>query len=108
MGISPKVLQALLAAYLSSGLALGQSNAHPLSFEAAEIKMNKSGQGGMPKILPSGQIEALNETLIELIMGAYAVSDNRIVGGPAWRNKDRFDLIAKAAPNSTLDAIRKM
>jgi uncharacterized protein (TIGR03435 family) len=108
LGISPSVLRALLAAYLSSGLARGQSNAQPLSFEAAEIKLNKSGRGGVPKILPSGEIEALNETLIQLIMGAYGVSDNRIIGGPAWRNKDRFDLIAKAAPNSTLDAIRKM
>jgi uncharacterized protein (TIGR03435 family) len=108
LGISPNVLRVLLAAYLSSGLARSQSTAQPLSFEAAEIKLNKSGRGGMPKILPSGQIEASNETLIELIMGAYAVPENRIIGGPAWRNKDRFDLIAKAAPNSTLDAIRKM
>ena len=47
-------------------------------------------------------------TLKQLIMGAYNVLDDRVLGGPAWINSDEFDLIAKAPPNSTIDDIRKM
>jgi uncharacterized protein (TIGR03435 family) len=98
----------LVAVYLLPGFAFGQSNSPPLSFEAAEIQPNKSGQLEAAQILPSGQVVMRYSTLKQFIMGAYNLLEDRITGGPDWIKTDEFDLVAKAPPNSNIDDIRKM
>src|SRR4051812_10798900 len=74
-----------------------QSTAGLPQFEVATIKPNKSGDGRvMMQIQPGGRMNATNVTLRMLIRNAYQLQDFQIVGGPAWLNDDRFDLVAKA------------
>ena len=66
-------------------------------FEVASIR--EGGTPGTPplvSVLPGGRLSAPNATLRELIRSAYAVEDNRILGGPAWMGQARFALEAKA------------
>jgi uncharacterized protein (TIGR03435 family) len=70
-------------------------------FEAATIKLNKSGKEEarlQPK--PGGRVEGENIPLKLLITFAWDFdtnSDDRIVGLPKWGTTDRYDFIAKAA-----------
>lgn len=47
-----------------------------------------------------------NIPLKELIMQAYKAGD--VSGGPSWLDSERFDIVAKAPPNTTEDTLRLM
>ena len=84
-----------------------QSAPAPAEFEVAEVKANDSGQQAIQaRILPSGQISVRNIRMRDLIVQAYKAGD--AAGGPTWLDSDRFDIVAKAPPNTTEDALRVM
>jgi uncharacterized protein (TIGR03435 family) len=88
-------VSAALAMLLSALAAFAQSGPQP-RFEAASIKVNKSGEaggrfGGRPE-----QIVVTNYTLRDIIRNAYGLQRYQIVGGPDWQAQDRFDITAKA------------
>ena len=85
---------AIVAVLLSAVPLVSQSG--PPAFEAASIKVNKSGDvggrfGGRP-----GQIVVTNYTLRDIIRNAYGLQRYQIVGGPDWLGQDRFDITARA------------
>jgi uncharacterized protein (TIGR03435 family) len=49
-----------------------------------------------------------NATMIELIAAAYGVDGDRVIGGPAWLDTDRFDVIAKAPPKTSPEMMKLM
>jgi uncharacterized protein (TIGR03435 family) len=71
------------------------------SFEAASIKRNNDptcrqflcGITTQPR---SGRLIIQNQTLLSIVRTAYGVRADDIVGGPSWRDKDKFDIEAKA------------
>jgi len=87
-----------------------------LSFEAASVKVNKSGRpGGEDKVLPGGRYIAENLPLIYLIRFAYERSPRSrglapadAAGGPAWLRTDRFDISATAERQVSLTELRTM
>src|SRR5215211_2161042 len=76
------------------------------AFDSASVKPNRSGApGGLTDFRP-GQFVALNQTLRVLLVTAYGLEDFRIVGGPDWIDKDRFDVQARAeSPVTRADAM---
>jgi hypothetical protein len=74
----------------------------PPSFEVASVKPNKSGdfrRGLGPE--PGGRFVAINVPLRDLVALAYGISnldaESRVIGGPEWMARERFDVTAKAA-----------
>ncbi|HXS98871.1 MAG TPA: TIGR03435 family protein [Candidatus Limnocylindrales bacterium] len=94
--------------------------AFPTEFEVSEVRPAKPftppGRGGSPGVLgaigavsiQNGRVEILSATLKGLVSIAFAVEDRNLFGGPAWADKDRFDVIAKTAPGVPWDSIQKM
>ena len=87
-----------LCLLLTSTAILAQNPA----FEVASVKPNRSGdfrRGIGPE--PGGRFGAVNVTLRDLVALAYGVSnsdaDLRVLGGPDWIARARFDIAAKAA-----------
>jgi uncharacterized protein (TIGR03435 family) len=67
-----------------------------VSFEAASIKPNKSGDGNaMIRRLPGGRFTAVNVPARFLITFAYQLQGFQLIGGPDWLGRDRFDITAK-------------
>jgi uncharacterized protein (TIGR03435 family) len=90
-------------------IIFGQSASPPPKFEAAVVKINKSGQTYRgDHILPSGQFNISNSPLREIIMWAYHVQLQYVTRGPGWIDSDRFDIVAKAPPDTTMDVARLM
>jgi bla regulator protein blaR1 len=90
----------VLAALISSVPMLEAQQAPdpnvPLSFEAASIKANKSGDvGGFVRRQPGGRFTATNMPLRQLILFAYQVQPAQLIGGPNWLASERFDIVAK-------------
>jgi uncharacterized protein (TIGR03435 family) len=93
---------------LSSIPAFSQAPSTPLSFEVAEVKINKSGSLEIFADLQNGRVTVRNATLKLLIAAAYHIPDNALEGGPGWLDSDRFDVIAKSAPTTSEDDLRLM
>lgn len=69
-------------------------------FEVVSVKpASPDAQGGGVRISPGGRVVWTNTSLEGLVAAAYqrhAWDTRDIIGGPAWFNKDRFDVIAQA------------
>jgi uncharacterized protein (TIGR03435 family) len=100
----------LALAALLGGVVYAQSNPAPLAFEVDDIKASKSdpGPGLRAQIQPGGRVVMRYATVMQLAISAYKMEADRISGGPAWIDSDRFDIIAKAPPNSSFEDILKM
>jgi uncharacterized protein (TIGR03435 family) len=89
--------------------AFGQTAASP-SFEIADV--HGSPRSSVPNlvgpIVREGRYELRNATMVDLIRTAYRVDAEKVVGGPNWLEMDRFDVIAKVPPSTSLDATRTM
>jgi uncharacterized protein (TIGR03435 family) len=99
-----------LLTVLSARNAFGQSTFNSPAFEVAAVKVNRSGGPGPEKerFLPGGRIELSNATLREMIVPAYGVKGNMIMGGPKWIDSERFDIVAKAAPDTPVATLLLM
>jgi uncharacterized protein (TIGR03435 family) len=92
---------------LGSGLLLlsSQCSGQKPAFEVASIKPNISGRDG-GTLGPRGEgFFAVNATLVNLLLYAYAPPTGlflrpQIIGGPEWINTDHFDLEAKPAASA--------
>lgn len=75
-----------------------QADASKLEFEVVSIKpFNPDlSQGGMARTTGNskGRWKARNIRLSELLMSAFRVNDNQIVGGPKWLNSASWDIDA--------------
>jgi len=67
------------------------ADANP-AFEVATIKPSQSGVPLKVIGMRGRDFHALNSTLSELIGFAYGLQSKQIAGGPAWLNKDRFNI----------------
>jgi uncharacterized protein (TIGR03435 family) len=100
-------------ALLSSAL-FGQSAATPPetppAFETADVHSSAHStrtymSGG---VLRGGRYELRNATMVDLIATAYAVEDDKVLGGPIWLETDRFDVIANAPPTTAPETLQLM
>jgi uncharacterized protein (TIGR03435 family) len=78
-------------------------------FELASMKPSTPGADGpgATRLQPGGELAATNITLRELIEYAYqrhAFDEREVSGGPEWIDVDRFDIVAKARTEHTIDA----
>jgi uncharacterized protein (TIGR03435 family) len=69
-------------------------------FEVASVKPSRPDAiGSNFNRRPGGGIEAVNVSLKELILFAYDIREQQLVGGPAWLDKDHYDILAKPQEN---------
>jgi uncharacterized protein (TIGR03435 family) len=97
-------------AALSSGAAFPQSNESRPRFEVADVHVspqtiNRFMRGG---VLHGGRYELKNASMLDLVSTAYGVEPDKVLGGPTWLEMDRFDVIAKAPPNSSPETLKLM
>src|SRR5580704_15107569 len=89
-----RVLVALLF-----GVALGQS-----TFEAADVHVSTTARRPLVRgqtFIREGRYEMHNASLLDLIIAAYNVRAEYVIGGPSWLELDRFDVIAKTPARTT-------
>jgi uncharacterized protein (TIGR03435 family) len=95
---------------LLASASFGQSPAAPAAFDIADVHASTPSQfsffqGGL---LRGDRYILRNATLVDLIATAYGVDNDKVVGGPAWLEKDRFDVVAKTVPSASPDSIKLM
>jgi uncharacterized protein (TIGR03435 family) len=103
------IITGILLAGSCAPCAFGQSTDAP-QFEVADVKVNTQ-KDPVPRkggFLPGGKVDLPNGTFRQFLMMAYDVHSSLIVGGPKWIDSDRFDVVAKAPPDTTVPTLRLM
>lgn len=88
------MLTVMVLCALSGVVSTAQPPPAPLRFEVASIKPNKTSAGTVSRISPGGRFSATRFSLQDLLRIAYGIE--RIVGGPDWITRERFDVFATA------------
>jgi bla regulator protein blaR1 len=93
--MKPAIVTVLLLA--SSTAPIAQQAAPQRSFDVVSIRPSEAdAQNRLPRISP-GRVELFNTTLKRLIASAYSrfpFDPREVVGGPAWIDSERFDIVA--------------
>ncbi len=92
------------ASLLAREQAVGQlSIADPSSlpaFDVVSIKVNRSGSDRQSmQLLPGGRAVVTNAPLRRVILTAYGLLTQQLLGGPDWLDSERFDIVAQASEN---------
>jgi uncharacterized protein (TIGR03435 family) len=103
---------ALLIGTLMTSVGLpvaAQQPAGDPAFEAAAVRANTSGYGGW-RLEPQagGRLTGTNVPAAALIRFAYDLPDFQVSGAPNWLESARFDIVAKAEGDASLDQKRLM
>ena len=69
------------------------------AFEAASIRRNVSGADGWalnPR--PTGQFDAINARLSDLVIAGHLLQDDQVENMPPWARNVRYDIVARLDP----------
>jgi uncharacterized protein (TIGR03435 family) len=96
-----------------SGQAAAAASGSAPAFTVASIKPNKSGTSQVNfGSQPGGRVTATNVSLMDVIRMAYDTAGpfplSGVVGGTGWMASDRFDIIAKADGDPSLEQLQLM
>jgi uncharacterized protein (TIGR03435 family) len=94
------------AGFQPGARALAQS----VTFDAASVKPNTSGDTIMRGSTRGRTYVATNMALRRIILAAYELQlmDFRLVGGPSWIGSDRFDIVATMSETATPQEVPSM
>jgi uncharacterized protein (TIGR03435 family) len=98
----------ILVLFCVACLPMAGQETKPLAFEVAEVKLNKSGEQRMSARLINGQVRVVNAPLRLLLAEAFRMPNDTIAGAPGWLDSDRYDIVAKAGPETPEDDLRRM
>ncbi len=107
-----RFLAGLTFTILISSMALAQSTDATPAFALADV--HASAHTNNPNIymtggvLRGGRYDLRKATMLDLISTAWGINADRVLGGPSWLELDRFDIVAKAPPNTTQDTVKLM
>jgi uncharacterized protein (TIGR03435 family) len=74
----------------------------PLEFEVVSIKRSPpDADGGGMQTLPDGSFSMRNSPIRSIILAASPVPTREVEGLPAWAERDRYDIMAKAPAGAT-------
>ena len=90
----------MLAMCLAAAAVTAAAQDNDQKFEVATVMENKSGEsnGGLQR-QPGGRMTATNMPLKPMITYAFQIAGYQLVGGPAWMDSARYDLVAKMDGN---------
>jgi uncharacterized protein (TIGR03435 family) len=102
-------IAAIAAAFGQSSDPTPKTDAAP-KFDVADVHVsakspNANQSGGF---LRAGRYEIRKGTMVDLVRIAYGVDADKVLGGPAWLETDRFDIIAKAPQSTPPDTVKLM
>ena len=109
-----RILRLLGAAALIAGSVLGQTDTRP-SFDIADVHMTpRSEWSQLPAHAADGgflggdRYEWRRATMLDLIKNAYSVDADKVFGGPAWLDYNRYEITAKTKPGTKPAVLRQM
>ncbi len=98
-----RIIRFFVLACTMAAAAFGQS------FEISDVRVSPHSDNPSLRVFHrEGRYELLGATMVDLISTAYGVKPNAVASGPGWLESDRFDVIAKAPDDASVDALHML
>jgi uncharacterized protein (TIGR03435 family) len=97
-----------VVSFTNSPLGFAQTTTSAAQFDVASVKISTDSAAASRFRPTGGSIDGRSVVLKLLVNYAYGVEGFNISGGPGWIGSDRFDVQAKAAPNTPDSQMRIM
>jgi uncharacterized protein (TIGR03435 family) len=82
----------LIAAAITTGFLSAQSTDR--AFEVSSIKRNRTGAPGSETNTTPGRLSLINATMQSVILRAFGVLNQQVIGAPDWVRTERYDILA--------------
>jgi uncharacterized protein (TIGR03435 family) len=110
--VGRRFLRRLAIATAFLPLTVSAQSTQPLSFDVASIRVNRE-VSDRPTLLrailqPGGRVAMRNQSLRDMILAAFGIKENELIGGPGWVGSTGFDLDARGAADMTAETARAM
>jgi len=90
----------VLATVMVLAVASAKAQENLPSLEVVSVKANRSGADRQDmRLLPGGRAVMTNVPLRRVILTAYRLLPQQLIGAPDWLESDRFDITAQASGN---------
>ena len=105
-----RIVAAILLAGSIVAAAVVLVTAQPLTFEAAAVRPNTSGDMRQRSSTQGRTYTVVNMPLLRIIGAAYEVGPilSRLTGGPSWMQNERFDITATLPEGTTFREVPAM
>jgi uncharacterized protein (TIGR03435 family) len=105
-----RLASVLIVALAFPTVGIAEPSSAPPTFQIADV--HPSPHIGYPFMhggnLHGDRYELHQASMLDLIATAYNLDATAVQGGPSWLEMDRYDILAKAAPNTSRDDLRLM
>lgn len=105
-------MKAAFVFLLALTCAAGYCQSPAPEFVAADVHASPHTSNPFPErrgpFYRGGHYEVRSATMLDLIVIAYGVQEEKVLGGPSWLEMDRYDLIAKVPDGSTKETRHEM
>jgi uncharacterized protein (TIGR03435 family) len=93
---------------ISSLLLAAALLAQERAFDVASIKRNRTGAVGSDTNTTPGRVTLVNVTLMSVVLRAFGVLNQQVIGAPDWLSTERYDIVATTADATALtDDVRQ-
>jgi uncharacterized protein (TIGR03435 family) len=75
----------------------------PRAFDAASVKLNTAGNGGINMRTQHGRLTVENASVFQIIQQAFLVKQFQLSGGPAWIMTERYNIDARMEKDDISD-----
>ena len=75
----------------------------PRAFDAASVKLNTTGSGGINMRTQHGRLTVENASLFQIIEQAFLVKEFQLSGGPGWIMTERYNIEARMEKDDISD-----
>lgn len=94
-------------------LLLSAAYGQPAAFEAADVRAAHVNLANFNVFMKGPSVHASRyeirtATMVDLIGKAYGVDGDKVMGGPAWLEMDRYDVVGKLPAGSTAESRKLM
>ena len=93
-----------LGSVLIAAIATSFVSAQPpdRAFEVSSIKRNRTGAPGADTNTTPGRLSLINATLQSVILRAFGVLNQQVIGTPEWVRAERYDILAVTGDSTAL------
>ena len=115
-GVTKRSVAAIAAVALPLTYMIATAQTRP-QFDIADVHVSAEVGRAIPSGpasqmrgggIRAGMYQIQNATMVDLIMTAYGIDSDKVVGGPSWLELDRFDVFAKTPASTSVDTARVM
>jgi uncharacterized protein (TIGR03435 family) len=64
------------------------------AFDVASIKRNRTGAVGSDTNTTPSRVSLVNVTLMSVVLRAFGVLNQQVIGAPDWLSTERYDIVA--------------